>query len=168
MRMKITEISILLSGVALACGLQAQSTLPLHIEQTIVISSQSNIGIIAPARCDSDGNIYFKAYRPAGQYRPITRVDAKGEKPVNFLYQSDPELKYGTSYDFSATPWGDLYQAVQLGKDVYLVDFSKDGNVKWKVKLDQQFWVAHMSPFSDQQFLFTGTRFPPELGQRAT
>ncbi|HTD21101.1 MAG TPA: hypothetical protein VK738_00445 [Terriglobales bacterium] len=145
-------------------GMHADNMTVLHPEEKVVIPTESNRPIYQPARCDADGNVYFRGYQSDDRRVPITRVDGKGGT-LKYSLDSDPTLSQGASYDFSLLPNGNLYQPVQVKEDVFIVAFSRDSNIRWKAKLDQQFWVAHLTALSDKSFLVSGTE-PQTPSQR--
>jgi len=145
-------------------GMHADNMTVLHPEEKVAIPTESNRPIYQPARCDADGNVYFRGYQSDDRRVPITRVDGKGAT-LKYSLDSDPTLSPGASYDFSLLPNGNLYQPIQVKEDVFIVAFSRDSNIRWKAKLDQQFWVAHLTALSDKSFLVSGTE-PQTPSQR--
>src|SRR5260370_31327900 len=76
----------------------------------------------------------------------------------------DRVVPAATAYDFSIVPKGDLYQQVQVGKGVYIVAFNKQGGLRWKTRLEKQFWVSRLVAFDDKSFLVIGTEVQPQSG----
>jgi hypothetical protein len=137
----------------------------LHPTMKVAIPAEANRPVYKPARCDANGNIYFKAYQPDDHRVPVVRVDATGAI-LKYTLDSDPDFAQATAYDFSILPNGNLYQPVQVGKDVYVVAFSKDGKIKQKTKLEAQFWVSRLTVFNDKSFLAIGTEPQPPSEQK--
>jgi len=141
------------------------NAVPLRPTARTAISSEANRPVYKPARCDAQGNIYFRAYQADDRRVPVVRADAQG-RTVRYALDADATLASGTSYDFSVLPNGNLYQPVQVGEDVYVVTFDQEGKIKGKVRLEKQFWVARLTALSDQSFLVIGTEpQPPAEGK---
>jgi len=136
------------------------SSVPLRPTARITIPSETNRPVYKPARCDAQGNIYFRGYQADDRRVPVIRADAKGQT-VKYMLDADATLASGTSYDFSVLPNGHLYQPVQVGEDVYIVTFDQEGKVKGKVRLEQRFWVARLTALSDKSFLVIGSEPRP-------
>ena len=141
------------------------SSVPLRPTARITIPSETNRPVYKPARCDAQGNIYFRGYQADDRRVPVIRADAKGQT-VKYMLDADATLASGTSYDFSVLPNGNLYQPVQVGEDVYIVTFDQEGKVKGKVRLEQRFWVSRLTALSDKSFLVIGSEpQPPAEGK---
>lgn len=132
----------------------------------IRIATESNGPVYKPARCDAQGNIYFRGYQANDRRVPVVRANAKGQT-VKYTLDSDVSLANGTSYDFSVLPDGSLFQSVQVGQDVYVVAFDHEGKIKSKVRLEKQFWVARVAVLSDKLFLAIGTEIQPQAETRS-
>lgn len=132
------------------------NAVPLRLTTKIIIPSEANRPVYKPARCDAQGNIYFRGYQADDRRVPVIRADANG-RTVKYMLDADTTLASGTSYDFSVLPNGILYQPVQVGEDVYIVTFDLEGKIKGKVRLEKQFWVARLTALSDKSFLVIGT-----------
>jgi hypothetical protein len=132
----------------------------LHPTASISIPTEANRPVYKPARCDAQGNIYFRGYQADDRQVPVVRADAKG-RTMKYRLDADATLANGTSYDFSVLPNGNLYQPVQVGEDVYVVGFDQEGKIKGKVRLEKQFWVARLTALSDTLFLVIGTESQP-------
>ncbi len=143
------------------------SVTALHPAAKVTISAEANRPVYKPARCDAEGNIYFRAYQSDDRKVPVVRADGAG-KTTQYSLDSDPDFATATAYDFSILPSGDLYQPVQVGKDVYIVAFNKQGGIRWKTRLDKQFWVSRLVAFDDKSFLVIGTEVQPQSGGKDT
>ncbi len=139
----------------------------LHPAAKVVIPAEANRPVYKPARCDAEGNIYFRAYQSDDRKVPVVRADSTG-KTIKYSLDSDPGFATATAYDFSILPSGDLYQPVQVGKDVYIVAFNKQGEIRWKTRLKKQFWVSRLVAFDDKSFLVIGTEVQPQSGGKDT
>lgn len=128
----------------------------LHLKSKVAVPAEAGRPVYKPARCDAGGNVYFRAYQPDDRKVPVVRADAQG-RTTRYSLDSDPAFATATAYDFSVLPNGDMYQPVQLGKDIYIVAFSKQGGIRWKTRLEKQFWVSRLIAFDDQSFLVIGT-----------
>jgi hypothetical protein len=137
-----------------------EGALPLRLTTRVSIPTESNRPVYKPARCDVRGEVYFRGYQADDRRVPVVRVDSKGQT-VKYTLDSDTSLAGGTAYDFSVLPNGNLYQAVQVGEDVYVVAFDQDGRIKRKVRLERRFWVARVAALSDTSFLAIGTEIQP-------
>ena len=111
-------------------------------------------------RCDSAGNIFLQPFQAEGNLIPILRVDGKGAT-VKYSVESDPAFAGGYAYDFSVLPNGQMYQSVQVGQDVYLVSFARDGTIQWKSKLERSFLINRIVAFTEKLFLAIGTEIQP-------
>jgi hypothetical protein len=134
----------------------APSGLPLHPTSKVAIPTEANRPIYKPARCDAQGNIYFRAYQSDDRKVPVIRADAKGAS-IRYSLDTDPDFAKATSYDFSVLPDGNLYQPVQVGEDVYIVAFDQQGHIRRKTRLERKFWVARLTALNDHSFLLLGT-----------
>jgi hypothetical protein len=139
---------------------EMDNAIRLHPAAKTSIPTESNRPIYKPARCDAQGNVYFRGYQADDRRVPVVRADAKGQT-AKYTLDSDASLANGTSYDFSVLPDGSLYQSVQVGQDVYIVAFDPEGKIKSKVRLEKQFWVARLNALRDKSFLAIGTEIQP-------
>ena len=139
------------------------SVTALHPAAKVTIPAEANRPVYKPARCDAEGNIYFRAYQSDDRKVPVVRADSAG-KTTQYSLDSDADFATATAYDFSILPSGDLYQPVQVGKDVYIVAFDKQGGIRWKTRLEKQFWVSRLVVFDDKSFLVIGTEVQPQSG----
>jgi hypothetical protein len=137
-------------------ALHPTNATPLHLAAKVAIPAEANRPVYRPARCDEQGNIYFRAYQAEERKVPIVRADLKG-KTTRYSLDSDPAFAAATAYDFSVLPNGKLFQPVQLGKDIYIVAFDEKGAIVSKTRLEKQFWVSRLIAFDDSKFLVIGT-----------
>jgi hypothetical protein len=137
-------------------GMHAVNATPLHVTTKVAIAAEANRPVYRPARCDGEGNIYFRAYQPEERKVPVVRADAKG-KTTRYTLDADPGFATATAYDFSVLPGGKLFQPVQVAKDVSIVAFDATGGIAWKTRLEKQFWVSRLIAFDDSKFLVIGT-----------
>ncbi|HEV3039262.1 MAG TPA: hypothetical protein VHA33_15915 [Candidatus Angelobacter sp.] len=137
-----------------------EGAIPLRPTTKVNIPAESNRPVYKPARCDARGEIYFRGYQVDDRRVPVVRTDTKGQT-VKYSLDSDASLANGTAYDFSVLPNGNLYQAVQVGEEVYVVAFDQDGRIKQRVRLEKRFWVARAAALSDTAFLAIGTEIQP-------
>jgi hypothetical protein len=129
---------------------------PLQLTSKVAIPTEASRPVYRPARCDQQGNIYFRAYQPEERKVPVVRADPKG-KTTRYSLDSDPAFAAATTYDFSVLPNGKLFQPVQVGKDIYIVAFDEKGAIVSKTRLEKQFWVSRLVAFDDSKFLVIGT-----------
>jgi hypothetical protein len=137
-------------------AMHATNATPLHFAATVAIPAEASRPVYRPARCDQQGNIYFRAYQPEERKVPIVRADPRG-KSTRYSLDSDPAFAAATAYDFSVLPNGKLFQPVQVGKDIYIVAFDEKGAIVSKTRLEKQFWVSRLIAFDDSKFLVIGT-----------
>jgi len=137
-------------------AMHADNMTVLHPEKKVAVLNESNRPLYQPVRCDTDGNVYFRGFQLDDRRVPVTQVNRDGAT-LKYSLDSDPALAQGVTYDFSILPNGNLYRPVQVREDVYIVAFTRDGKISHKIKLEKQFWVAHLIALSDQSFLVTGT-----------
>jgi hypothetical protein len=151
-------------------AMHAANATPLHLAGKVRIPTEPSRPVYKPAHCDEHGNIYFRAYQPEERKVPVVRVDARADgtgKATRYSLDPDAAFATATAYDFSVLPNGNLYQPVQLGKDVYIVGYDKQpsdsqpsdkaGTIRWKARLEKQFWVSRLVAFDDSKFLVIGT-----------
>src|SRR5260370_7919251 len=110
-------------------GMNADNMTVLHPEEKVAIPTESNRPIYQPARCDADGNVYFRGYQSDDRRVPITRVDGKGAT-LKYSLDSDPTLSPVPSYDFSLLPNGNLYHPIQVPHPTSILPFSRDSNLR--------------------------------------
>lgn len=144
-----------------------EGAVPLRPTAKVSIPAESNRPVYKPAQCDARGQVYFRAYQADDRRVPVVRADSKGQT-VKYTLDADASLASGTAYDFSVLPNGNLYQAVQVGEDVYVVAFDQDGRIKRKARLEKRFWVARVAALSDTTFLAIGTeiQLPAEANSK--
>src|SRR5260370_16487257 len=94
------------------------SVTALHPVAKVIIPAEANRPVYKPARCDAEGNIYFRAYQSDDRKVPVVRADSTG-KTIQYSLDSDPDFANTTAYDFSILPTPDLYQPTQPAKHVY-------------------------------------------------
>jgi hypothetical protein len=136
------------------------NAVPLYPTAMTAIPAEANRPVYKPARCDAQGNIYFRGYQADDRRVPVVRADGQG-RTVKYMLDADATLASGTSYDFSVLPNGGLYQPVQVGEHVYVVNFDQVGKIKGRVLLEKQFWIARLTALSDKSFLVIGTEPQP-------
>jgi hypothetical protein len=164
---------VLLSAMALGDLARAQAHaedhgmtggVPLHPTAKVAIPTEASRPIYKPAKCDAHGDIYFRAYQTDDRRVPVVRADGKG---ITTRYSLDAETEFAraTSYDFSILPDGSLYEPVQVGQDVYIVTFDKQGEIRRRIKLEKKFWASRLAALNDHIFLVIGTE-PQAVGRQ--
>ncbi len=160
-------IGVLWAAVPLSLTAQALRIVPTS---THVLQTEWNQPLHLPVRCDEDGNIYFRKFGSGITSSPVVRVSQKHDDVTSFSIANEPGLKGASVHDFAVTTDGTVFELVHAGNDVYVVDFSDDGSVRSKSKLEKQFWPEHLAVTPDgDRFLIAGTELlekdgkPPRL-----
>jgi len=66
----------------------------LHPTASISIPTEANRPVYKPARCDAQGNIYFRGYQADDRRVPVVRADANG-RTVKYMLDTDATLANG-------------------------------------------------------------------------
>ncbi len=115
-------------------------------------------GFLAPLRCDSSGNIYFRTDATDS----IHKLNQKGEQVAVFDAAANTDKKVDASASFALAPNGDLYEIVYPHEiDRYLFVYKSDGSFKSATKLDPGFrWSPHaLAFFPSGQLLIAGYEY---------
>ncbi len=156
-------VGVLWAAVPFSLTAQALRIVPTG---THVLQTQWNRPIHLPVKCDQEGNIYFRNFETGITSSPVVRVSQKRDDVTSFSVANDPDLKGASVRDFAVTPDGTVFELVHAGNDVYVVEFSDDGSVSSKTKLEKQFWPEHLAVTPDgDRFLIAGTELPAKDGK---
>jgi hypothetical protein len=121
-------------------------------------------GLAGRARCDSEGNIYFRptASDTSRKYHPISALPIRKVKPDGglagsfILADAAPGL---LAVDFFVAADGKIYQAARSESDrsVYVVSYSPDGSLRSKVRLEAEFFIPYeIAVFESGELLVSG------------
>jgi hypothetical protein len=125
-------------------------------------------GLAGRAKCDGQGNIYFRPtdaessrkYHPISAL-PIRKLRSDGTLAGSFsLADVAPGL---LAVDFFVTADGTVYQAARSESDhaVYVVSYSPNGALQSKVKLDGDFFIPYqIAVFKSGEMLISGINGP--------
>jgi hypothetical protein len=125
-------------------------------------------GLAGRAKCDGQGNIYFRPtdaetprkYHPISAL-PIRKLRSDGTLAGSFsLADAAPGL---LAIDFFVTADGTVYQAARSESDhaAYVVSYSPDGALQSKVRLDGDFFIPYqIAVFKSGEVLISGINGP--------
>ncbi len=140
-------------------------TLSLAPTSVFVLPSEWRHPLYLPVRCDGDGNYYFREYESGANASPVLKASPRVDHVTRFSVDSDSGLKGGAVQDFAIGVDGTVYELVQLGNDVEIVEFSEDGHPNSKIGLEKQFWATHFAVFDrGDEFLVAGSALPIKGG----
>jgi len=153
----------LITALTLTVWPQAVKLVP---SDTTILQAQWHRPIQLPARCDANGNIYFRGLEQGNPSSPVYKAQPGSYTCITFaLDGSDTDLRLGTVQDFAVSAAGVLFELVQSGDTVYIARFGDDGSFKSKIKLERPFWASHLSVLAnDAWFLVTGTELQTKGG----
>jgi hypothetical protein len=126
-------------------------------------------GVVWPLKCDSDGNVYFRFQTADRRSFNVSRFAPDGTQKATYRSSNIPELKDSTVNDFSIAEDGKLYELVWLGKSIYIVEFSKDGEIEGKTELtvEQPLIPAQLEALAGGNFFVTGSLVGDKTGHDA-
>jgi hypothetical protein len=106
------------------------------------ISTGTNIlGLVSPARCDREGNLYFRPLQDGTEPAPIVRVSPEGSVGFYNFKTGLENKKYPTPLTFTVDFWGLVYELLKIQPEdetpyLELVTYSADGQYRSAVELD--------------------------------
>lgn len=134
----------------------------LKVVSVVPLSGLSvRTSIIAPFRCDGDGNLYFRAYQPKSVLRvPITKYNKSGALEATFSVAEMDQKAQGR--DFFITSEGDVFQIIQQPGENFIAAYKKDGSLKSKIKIQGESLrpTGPFAVFTSGEFLISGTESP--------
>lgn len=149
--------------VFLFCLLLCPGQLPpqFRLEVTRIVESRENIaGLFMPAKCDREGNLYFRSLdgRPArSAVRTLKKIGPDGKLKAKYTFEGQPELANLDAYDFAVSPDGRVFATGAGPQQAYLIEFTEEGVFKSKTLLDHLFRPTQVTPFmSGDYFLISG------------
>ncbi len=162
---------MLLTLVASLCASVAQVKLRLGVADSIPVGSQRPSGVIVPAKCDEEGNIYarfIRGLRPLAA--PISRISPDASKRVVFDLLALPEKHGWTITDFSPGDHGSLYELAQDQRGApYVVRFSANGEFERTIELKVKDSVAlwHLVALPNETFFVVGIHLADKSHRRS-
>lgn len=125
-------------------------------------------GLAGRAKCDGEGNIYF---RPTDsdtsmKYHPISALPIRKIKPDGTLagsFSIADNLPGLLAVDFFVADDGKVYQAARSDSEraVYVVVYSADGLLRSKVRMEGEFFIPYeIAVFRSGEFLVSGIHGP--------
>jgi hypothetical protein len=175
--MRFTLVFLLATSlVPLTSAAQAKGSIPSDASSPNNVSSALRvtasvevplIGAIAVnARCDDEGNIYFRMLDEESSkiqnpilHVPIRKITPDG-KLLRVFTMPGPDLN---TRDFFVTASGEVYvvayaESTMGVSGVYVLEYSSDGSYKSKIPLDtESFHPRQLAVFKSGEFLLSGT-----------
>ncbi len=143
----------------LVCPGQLPMQYRLEVIKTVE-SPEGIRGLFMPAKCDREGNLYFRSLdgQPArAAVRTLKKVGPDGKLKAKYTFEGQPELANLDAYDFAVSPDGRVFATAAGPEQVYLVEFREEGMFKSKTLLDHLFRPTQITAFkSGDSFLISG------------
>jgi hypothetical protein len=168
---RVPVLPALMLGFVVAKAGLAQEDVPklsLAVKETIVVNDQRRAPIMEPVRCDSDGNVYFRAYQPPRLLAsPVVKVSSDGKTVTHFSLASAPGFTKDAPFaTFTISPKGEVFILAFRDKQTLdLVAFRNTGEFDYDARLESRFLPAQFAVFPTGELLVTGTEIPPQEGQ---
>lgn len=154
-----TRFLLIAAVTSCAWTLTAQNASAPTPGSRVMLPVGSFIDMVSNPRCNSAGDVYI---RPANKDK-----DEADEYLLAPIRQLTPEGKLVETYRLTdagagrgvyVTPTGVVYEASIASGGVYVVEFSKDGTVKSKTRLETGIYVdpLHVAVFNSGRFLLIG------------
>lgn len=159
--LKLAAVAAMLECMPGSAIGQTQATrVPLSVTDTIPVASLSAGPIMRPIRCDGDGNVYVRFYRPQDGLRsPVVRISADGQKQTVFSVSSDPSLQGADIDGFAVAPDGAVALTVWGPKpnDGHILIFREDGQLDSTIALGRRD-PFQIGLFTNGNLLVSGTK----------
>lgn len=127
----------------------------------VYVASEFNVPIMAPFRCDSNGNVYLRFYQFAQLLAaPIVKLSAEAKTVARFSPGSVPGFKNFTTHDFAVDGRGGVHllvtNTIDERNEPYILSFREDGTHERSIRLSGSFRPARLALFPTGDFLVTG------------
>jgi len=153
----IQAVVLMVAVVGLAGPVSAQVR-RLNVSKTTPISSVTASGIAAPVKCDSEGNIGFRAVQDSLEAAPVTVVSPDGHKVVAFKMPIDEKFQDFRFIDFALSNGG-LYALARDNRgQSWILRYDRDGQFKDAVEPDLPMEAMQIETRGSGELLLAGTR----------
>src|SRR5579864_6365962 len=157
---RLERICVLIVVVCVG-PLWAQETSKLVQSKATIIENQSSRATIYPVECDSQGNLYFRTYRPVERLfsLPVEKVTPEGKSSSTLDLASVPDLEKAEILDFAVASDGWVFELAQNKKNEwYIVGFDGYGKLETKFRLDtpDHAQLSKLAVFTPDRFLVSG------------
>jgi hypothetical protein len=152
-----------MAAMVLSTSLVKAEEMHLVVIDKSVSATVPASGVLLPLHCDSDENLFLRAFNGNGSVRPgaepVVKIDKHALLKATFSLTASPELAGLVSGDYFPASDGELYELAWVpGKwPIYLVTFDKAGDYKSKLELGQNISPSQLVVFPKGEFMVSGT-----------
>lgn len=129
----------------------------LNVSKTIPVPSMTASAIATPVKCDSEGNIGFRAVQGSLEATPVTVVSPDGHKVVPFKIPTEGKFEDFRLVDFALSNGGLYLLAKDTGGQPWILRYDRDGQFKDAVEPDFPMEAMQIETIGSGDVLLVGT-----------
>jgi hypothetical protein len=153
-------IWLIVCGGSVSAPAQESSLLELEVGKEVTVLNEYAGPMFNEAKCDADGNIYFRRYQEDMFTSPVTKVSRDGKQVTRIPFDAVPGIEGRlTATDFGVSLRGEAFYITRDSKGrVRVVRYAKDGTYNSTTDIGHIRVAIKVAMFSSGQFLVSGTR----------